>query len=720
MTTAVLIFQAFVIFTILVTRIVATDKLVLVSIAWTIFTLAMVFATPLVLLQLAVIWVTYSIVAPKHRPDEPNFLPPPASPPAKLHSHKATSGSRAQNKGSPAISLSQGTRKSPSKQTSDKQSWQSAAARLSTQTKYSNMENANRVAILKSLGQDQAVRIIERFQPVSESLLERYVEHWDWGALSSNPDLPWSVELIERYEKRWDWSSVSLNPGLPWSVELLERYKDRWVWSSLSLNRGLPWSVELLKLYKERWTWGDRGLSLNPGLPWSVELLEKYKDRWKWDHLSDNESLPWSLDLLERYKEYWDWSSISLNPGLPWSVELIERYKERWEWGDSGLPLNPGLPWSRELIERYNDRWKWEHLCQNSGVPWSVETLERHKERLDWPTLSRNKGLAWSLDLLERYKERWDWSSLSLNAGLPWSVELLERYKNRWRWQAFSRNKFWAFLRLQDFDIIEIMEKANRPKADTKTQPLPSIYLAPHSIDERAKPPRSDGFQFGSREIGHLVHFTQAENLASIMQNGILSVSSLRRRGISFRQNDISRYDYQINASSLSITHPNEKLFYKWRMEDPSQDWVVLLIESSILRRRDLAFNIHNAADKRMSSRPLSARKGVDAFEGMFAEIDGFAKRAELGLRDQDTTDVQAEVLAFQKIEPRLILGAVFDSLGAMARYSNILGNRDISCVQPNTGLFGVREYNYGLVRSPFRHTGSRTNSGNLGDDIQF
>ncbi|GEM_PF-214884 len=273
---------------------------------------------------------------------------------------------------------------------------------------------------------------VSRYYPLSEELIGRYADWWDWKGLSWNEELPWNEALIERFADCWNWEILSLNERLPWNERLIERYTDRWDWRQLSRNEGLPWSEGLIERYIDCWGWW--GLSFNKDLPWSEALIERYADRWEWSGLSLNVGLPWSEGLIERYADCWGWGGLSFNEGLPWSEALIERYADRWEW--DGLSLIVGLPWSEALIERYADRWEWGNagLSWNEGLPWSEVLIERYADRWDWRQLSRNEGLPWSGVLIERYADRWVWGwiGLSENKGLPWSHALYERFAERW------------------------------------------------------------------------------------------------------------------------------------------------------------------------------------------------------------------------------------------------------------------------------------------------
>ncbi|WP_295449618.1 hypothetical protein [uncultured Thiodictyon sp.] len=299
----------------------------------------------------------------------------------------------------------------------------------------------------------------------TSTLIERYVDQWNWGAhgLSLNDGVPWTETLIERHFYRWHWGFFGLSMGdhLPWTATLIERYTDRWDWKVLSNNDSLPWTDGLIARYAGRWDF--EMLSANKGLPWTRSLIDRYADRWGWkSFLSSNESLPWSEALIEHYKARWGWPALSRNKALPWSLELIKRYSDRWDW--RGLSWNEGLPWTLELIEQCALRWDWKALAANAGLPWSAHLIARHADRWDHNRLSSNAGLPWSERLIEQYADRWNWSVLSGNPGLPWSEALIEYYADRWDWSALRFPEYLGMVLRQwtEDEICAVMDKQAR------------------------------------------------------------------------------------------------------------------------------------------------------------------------------------------------------------------------------------------------------------------
>ena len=163
----------------------------------------------------------------------------------------------------------------------------------------------------------------------------------------------------------------------------------------------------------------------------------------------------------------------------------------------------------------------------------------------------------------------------------------------------------------------------------------------------------------GRRAINHIWHFTRVENLASILAEGIVPRSELDQRAQAPLVNDAYRFDRQREASCFSIGHPNYKMFYSLRMQHPGSRWAVVACHSRVLWLKDCAFCHENAASNSVTAIPIDQRKGENAFERMFSEIDGKPTRAALRLTEDCPTNPQAEVLVFGTVEPVFIVGAV-------------------------------------------------------------
>lgn len=159
------------------------------------------------------------------------------------------------------------------------------------------------------------------------------------------------------------------------------------------------------------------------------------------------------------------------------------------------------------------------------------------------------------------------------------------------------------------------------------------------------------------RGVQRFVHFTSLDNLASILDRGILPRAELDIESFSYHANDGLRLDGSAHIN-LSITHPNIPLFFKIRKAFPDRYYVVLCINPSILYeytgergKKSYSFRSTNAASR--NSTPCNVEQL-------------FAGQRPYGYRDEWTTDPQAEVLIPGPIPPRYI-----DKILLSADYKN-------------------------------------------------
>jgi len=188
--------------------------------------------------------------------------------------------------------------------------------------------------------------------------------------------------------------------------------------------------------------------------------------------------------------------------------------------------------------------------------------------------------------------------------------------------------------------------------------------------------------------IPHLVHFTRCENLKSIFRHGLRSVSDCAAEGIHAIGNDKIRLDGRPDGTSLSVTFPNYRMFYKYRQLDPSGDWAVLILSSSILWEKECGFFKYNAADSRMRRLPRASTMTAQALKDMFVELD---MPREHWLSPYDPSDPQAEVMVYDCIEPTFIEAVAFETEEATDSWTHVLGGTDTICAGRGKGLFGPR-----------------------------
>ena len=196
-------------------------------------------------------------------------------------------------------------------------------------------------------------------------------------------------------------------------------------------------------------------------------------------------------------------------------------------------------------------------------------------------------------------------------------------------------------------------------------------------------------YEVGRRGIVHLVHFTQLENVPQIVERGLLPRAELESTGIPYVWNDAKRLDNMLDASSLSISFPNYKMFYKYRADDKDKQWVVLLLDPSILWETHCFFCRTNAASSEMRGRELFKKRELEEFKRLFEVLDDEPFRKRTGIPDCYTTDPQAEVLVRDRVPPSKIQAIAVADDESLEWLNSILP-LSIHCVI-NKSLFEAR-----------------------------
>jgi len=119
---------------------------------------------------------------------------------------------------------------------------------------------------------------------LSIELLNKYKNNWSWCSLSTYQEKGWSYDIICAFKNELYWgkndesyynAGLSSNENLPWSEKLIDRFVDKWNWKAISCNKGIHWTIRLLEKYKLKLYWYHI-VDLN-WIPWSIKLIENFK-----------------------------------------------------------------------------------------------------------------------------------------------------------------------------------------------------------------------------------------------------------------------------------------------------------------------------------------------------------------------------------------------------------------------------------------------------------
>jgi len=291
---------------------------------------------------------------------------------------------------------------------------------------------------LENAGQEE--RIARALELVPVETLKPLFECYH-GGISGNTHIVWSHSLIDRYIEQWNWRVLCENPSVPWSYKLVKRYRDRIDWYSLSKNTSADWSEELIALALE--CADDRAaqieiLSRVEGPIWSYDRIREWKDLVNWTLISANRSIPWGPGLIHMYEDKWDWKELSKNPALQFTVDLIRKYKDKWDWSSDGLSWNEGVVWTESILDEFSDQVQWDRLSQVRSIARNMKLLERYSDEWKWSWL-RPSQLSYEQVL--RFRNKWDFGDLGRSDGVEWSRKVIAKFSNEWHWSDLIQNQ---------------------------------------------------------------------------------------------------------------------------------------------------------------------------------------------------------------------------------------------------------------------------------------
>jgi len=84
------------------------------------------------------------------------------------------------------------------------------------------------------------------------------------------------------------------------------------------------------------------------------------------------------------------------------------------------------------------------------------------------------------------------------------------------------------------------------------------------------------------RNIGSLLHFTHLNNLEQILRSGLKTRQQIDGLKPRVMVNDQVRADGRLDTVSLSIGHPNSRMFYKYRIQTEGH-WAVIAVRRKVL-----------------------------------------------------------------------------------------------------------------------------------------
>lgn len=162
------------------------------------------------------------------------------------------------------------------------------------------------------------------------------------------------------------------------------------------------------------------------------------------------------------------------------------------------------------------------------------------------------------------------------------------------------------------------------------------------------------------------VHFTDEDNLDSILKNGILSLKEIEKRGIASKTNDERRLDRALDYISISIKRPNKILLNDFKNKGSIKKPIYIYLNPfsvlSFYGLMDIIF-----CDKNAAARACEKGNSWLDFENIFAPskqyqttTNSFSYNRQ-GKEKYEPTDRQAEILV-QNCIPENAIAFILDS----------------------------------------------------------
>lgn len=166
------------------------------------------------------------------------------------------------------------------------------------------------------------------------------------------------------------------------------------------------------------------------------------------------------------------------------------------------------------------------------------------------------------------------------------------------------------------------------------------------------------------RRIHYLIHFTDAKNIASIKENGILSIEELKKRGLVYIRNDENRHDNAPDYISLSVSGINQYLYRTFKnINQTIEHGVAVIINAELLYKEIDTSRIYcNTNAATATSNKGEALKDLEVMfsdtveyitaMGVERKIDRNVERRA----SYESTDIQAEILWNKRVPPEYIM----------------------------------------------------------------
>lgn len=200
------------------------------------------------------------------------------------------------------------------------------------------------------------------------------------GYFESNENIDWTESLIDKYLDKWDWKYLSRNPKIKFSLRQLEKYKENidWYWSFFQFGN-TDWSDEVFNKY------------VTSKMDWQMLVKNQFI---KWDDFIFDKYIKNDIELLR---------SFCVNAKI--SDDLIIKNQDIWNTKISKSGYHRRNSDGTREYTTYHSLW--ENLFKNKNIIWNDDLLEACLQNLviNEMSLLNSKNIVLSVNFIEKY---WD------------------------------------------------------------------------------------------------------------------------------------------------------------------------------------------------------------------------------------------------------------------------------------------------------------------------
>lgn len=195
------------------------------------------------------------------------------------------------------------------------------------------------------------------------------------------------------------------------------------------------------------------------------------------------------------------------------------------------------------------------------------------------------------------------------------------------------------------------------------------------------------------KKIKNLIHFTDIDNLKSILNIGIAPKQTLMEKNITYIFNDYKRLDNRLDCVCLSVEFPNKDLLDTFKTKYNKKYCIIVLdAESVLLNNKNKKYYVYCNAAREDAREWLKGETLCQDtyFWKMFTEDNTDVRlhcqytRSSKYLKEYLPTNEQAEILYQGVISPKYIKEVYFESTDALNEFKKTI---DSECIPKGINL---------------------------------